>query len=40
MRPSNGIMPTPVSPPDRGRYFRAMLVNLIAVDVSEYGLQT
>ena len=29
-----------LQPPDRGRYFRAMLVNLITVDVSEYGLQT
>ena len=25
---------------DRGMYFRAMLMNLISVDVSEYGLQT
>ena len=27
-------------PPDRGMYFRAMLMNLISVDDSEYGLQT
>ena len=27
-------------PPDRGRYFRVMLMTLISVDDSEYNLQT
>ena len=30
----------PAAAPDRGRYFRGMLMNLISVDDSEYGLRT
>ena len=39
-RPSGSTIFTPQHEADRGMYFCAMLITLISVDDSEYGLQT